>query len=197
MFDENNMIDCSLIIHWSNNDGTKQSGKCIDAYTALQLEHIENLCCKAKYFRRVAFFAFGTSKNWRIDEKFDELSAQLTAIVRDKHGLPIFNLGPMYDSMEKRNDWHFDNTTNNKNIMAQAAGVVYHVFEMLDYTRLVCWGSKTDQLNSMHWATEVTQGNLHMLVPAPPRGNPLKGFPHPAQLRETSSTSAAFSSTSS
>ena len=137
-----------------------------------------------------------------MSERFDKLSEQLTSIVRDQRGLPIFNLGAMYDCMDNRDDWQFQNTTNCKNLMAQAVGVAYHVMQMLAYVRLVCWcneyGAGEYELpNHMQWAAEVTQGSLHMLVLALPRGNTLKGFPHPAQLRGTSSSSAAFSSSSS
>ena len=62
MFDENDMIDCSLVIYWSNNDGAKQAGEtkkcptgCIDAYTPLQLAHVGNLCIKAIFPTRCLY----------------------------------------------------------------------------------------------------------------------------------------------
>ena len=75
-------------------------------------------------------------------QKFDDLSEQLTAIVRDVHGLPIFNLGTMYDCMEHRDEWHLSNSGNNKKQLAQAVGVAYHLAQMIDYVRLTCWGSR-------------------------------------------------------
>ena len=63
MFDEFDMIDCTLNIYWSNNDSANPQGTCIDAFNEQQLRDVHELCCHAKYFRRVSLFAFGNAKN--------------------------------------------------------------------------------------------------------------------------------------
>ena len=113
MFDEFDMIDCTLNIYWSNNDGSNLKHGCIEEYSEQQLADVHELCWHAKMFRRISFFAFGDSRNWRLSSKFDELSEQLTSIVRDVHGLPIFDLGTMYDHMEHRDEWHYSNSAHN------------------------------------------------------------------------------------
>ena len=70
MFDENDIIDCTLVIYWSNNDGAKQAGKmkkcptgCIDAYTPekqiptrclFRLRHARNLATRFEIRRVVS-----------------------------------------------------------------------------------------------------------------------------------------------
>ena len=42
--------------------------------------------------------------------------------------------------MDKRDAWHFSNTAANKKKLAEAAGTVYHLAQMVDYDRIICWG---------------------------------------------------------
>ena len=124
-----------MIVFWSLNDCFDNKSNYIPLDDRKKKE-IDNMIFKLKCWTgTLAVVGFGNAKNWRASPEFDNLASSLKEKLQN-YGIPVIDPHRVYETMGRRDAWHFSKSDENKLAMAKVANGVINFVQALQARRL-------------------------------------------------------------